>query len=164
MTEPVFKAPLPPQEGGFTAPSTPTPTPGPEEHKEATDQNIKEKILPYLWYVLGGSFAVGLIFGMMMSGDSSSAPSPQQRCRLTAVQNPDIKGRFDLCGRAPATEPCIMYIMNKYHEDRKAEDFFDEVRKLTERSRQLISMENPTYSQTLIPPGAFVEIKVPSLR
>ena len=168
MTEPIFKAPLPPQNGDYVPPhepeqeakesqteTTPEPT-GPED--------VKQKILPYLWYVLGGVFAVGLIFGLMMSGDSSSSGAAQQPCPVHIVSNPDIQGRFALCGRISRAEPCILYMMNTSQYDKSVEDFYSEVQRLTERSIQLISIENPVYSKYRIPPGAFARIKVPSLR
>ena len=159
MTEPVFKAPLPPQGNGFT----PSSSPEPEEKKEpVTPEDIKQKFLPYLWYILGGTFAVGLIFGVMISG-GESAPPPQ-RCRLVHIENPDIKGGFRLCGTVPPTEPCEIYMMNTTQYDKKVEDFFPEVTRLTERPGHLISLENPMYSKYLIKPGTFARIKVPSYR
>ena len=45
MTEPIFKAPLPPENGGFT-----TPPQNKEDEKKANSlQDIKQKISSYLW-------------------------------------------------------------------------------------------------------------------
>ena len=96
MTEPIFKAPLPP-EGSFTTPVNNT-----QEQQQTTPPSpkkggdIKQKVLPYLWYVLGGTFAIGLIFGLMMGGGEAAPQSVE--CPLKHVRNPDIQSRVPLCG------------------------------------------------------------------
>ena len=164
MTEPIFKAPLPPSGSEFTPqqPKEPEQRPEPHPSQSSAQEDLKQRILPYLWYVLGGAFAVGLIFGLMMSGGSSEPP--QLECPLRHVRNPDIQGKFPLCGRVSRAEPCILYVMNTTQYDKSVEDFYAEVQRQTERSIQLISIENPVYSKYLIPPGAFAQIKIPSLR
>ena len=173
MTEPIFKAPLPPQSSEPTPQPIPQPAVEPEETKEmpaetpvvepSAPEDVKQKILPYLWYVLGGAFAIGLVLGMMMSGGGDSGPA-QESCPVRIIRNPDIQGRFPLCGRTSRAEPCVLYMMNTAQYDKSAEDFYSEVQRLTERAVQLISIENPVYSTYRIPPGAFAVIKVPSLR
>ena len=155
MTEPIFKAPLPPEGNGFTPPSVPEP----KEQPEHSGEDVKQKILPYLWYILGGTFVLGLIFGLMMG--SGEAPSTAPSCPFKYVRNPDIQGDFPLCGRVSRSEPCILYIMNTRQYDRSVEDFYGDVQRLTERSFQALSFENTVYSKLLIPPGAFAQIKVP---
>ena len=165
MTEPIFKAPLPPSGNGFTPNQSKEPEKQestPAQTSSSPAEDVKQKILPYLWYVLGGTFAVGLIFGVMMAG-GDSAP-PVQECPLRHVRNPDIQGNFPLCGRVSRAEPCILYMMNTTQYDKSVEDFYLDVQRQTERSIQLISIENPVYSKYLIPPGAFAQIKIPSLR
>ena len=90
----------------------------------------------------------------------------QASCPVRIVSNPDIpaEARFPLCGRTSRVEPCILYMMNTSQYDKSVEDFYTDVQRLTERSVQLISIENPVYSKYLVPPGAFARIKVPSLR
>ena len=164
MTEPIFKAPLPPQENGFTPPSSAELENNKQEQQESAPEDIKQKVLPYLWYVLGGTFVIGLIFGLRMtSGESETVREP---CPVRIVANPDIpkETRFPLCGRTSRVEPCEFYIMNTSQYDKSVEDFYTDVQRLTERSVQLISIENPAYSKLLVPPGAFARIKVPSLR
>ena len=79
MTEPIFKAPLPPSGSGFTPPPQKEPDSQPElqPSQSSAQEDLKQRILPYLWYVLGGAFAVGLIFGLMMftSPFGNSAPT-----------------------------------------------------------------------------------------
>ena len=165
MTEPIFKAPLPPEGSGFTPP------PLKEEGKKTEDvskeseqvpQDVKQKLLPYIWYILGGTFFVGLIFGILMGGGETVQEAPT--CVLRQVSNPDIRERFPLCGRTSKSEACILYIMNTTRYDMTAEDFFQRAEQLTERNRRVISLENPMYSKLRIPPGYFAEIKIPSLR
>ena len=168
MTEPIFKAPLPPEGNGFNAPSSPQKNG--EEVEEASPQKTgkealqeaKQKIITYLWYVLGGTVLVGLIFGLLMGGGEAPAPAPE--CLLKHIRNSDIQGRFKPCGTISKSEACIFYIMNTTIYEKKAEDFFDEAHRLMERTRYSISLENPTYSKRIIPPGYFAQIKVPSLR
>lgn len=161
MTEPIFKAPLPSENNGFTPP------PPPEKSEDVPSaepaQDIKQKILPYLWYVLGGAFFIGFLMGIMMSGGEDST-QPVQDCPLKFVRNPDIQKSFPLCGRTSKTNECVLFIMNTTRYDAYAEDFFEKAGQLTERSRYLISTDNPTYSKLNIPPGYFAQIKIPSLR
>ena len=158
MTEPIFKAPLPPKEGGFTPP----PPSVDKQPIAKQSQDLKQKILPYLWYVLGGTFAVGLIFGAMMSGGDSAPTAPE--CPLKYVRNPDIQKAYPLCGRTSKTNECLLFIMNTTRYDAFAEDFYETAAQLTERNRYLISTDNPTYSKLNIPPGSFAQIKIPALR
>ncbi len=162
MTEPIFKAPLPPQGNGFTSPQPQEPKKEQEEQNQNVPQDLKQKILPYLWYVLGGCFFLGLIFGIMMSGGDSAPPA--QECPLKYVRNPDIQKAYPLCGRTSNTNECVLFIMNTSRYDAYAEDFFQRAADLTERSRILISTDNPTYSKLNIPPGYFAQIKIPSTR
>ena len=157
MTEPIFKAPLPPQNSGFTPPPV-----NKEGGQKLNLQDIKQKISTYLWYVLGGTFLIGLIFGIAMSGGE---PAPvATECRLRRVPNPDIQEQFPLCGLTASTEPCILYIMNSTRYEKYAEDDFETAQSLTGRPKMNISVENPVYSKLRIPPGYFSEIKIPSLR
>ena len=160
MTEPIFKAPLPPENNGFTPP----PSKKEEEQKvNATSlQDIKQKISSYLWYVLGGTFLIGLILGIALSGGESVPVVPE--CPLRRIENPDIQGRFPLCGLTAQTEPCILYIMNTDRYEHYSEDYFKEAARLTGRSDVNISVENAVYSKLRIPSGYFAEIKIPSLR
>ena len=161
MTEPIFKAPLPTSGNGLTPPPVKE-TEQQSDKSASSSGDVKQRILPYLWYVLGGAFVVGLILGVMMaSGDS--VPTTTE-CSLHHIKNPDIQGRFPLCGRTAKSEPCILYIMNATRYDKQAEDFFKDAERLTERAYYSISIENPIYSKLNIPPGYFAEIKIPSLR
>ena len=167
MTEPIFKAPLPPEGNGFNIPPKKEETEKTEEvpvkktGKEKLEE-IKQKISLYLWYVLGGTFFVGLIFGLLMGGGETVQQAPT--CALRQVPNPDIRRRFPLCGRTSKSEACILYIMNTTPYDATVEDFFTRAEQLTERNKRTISLENPMYSKLRIPPGYFAEIKIPSLR
>ena len=158
---------VPPQKNEFTPHSSGEPENNDQgQQAPSSGEDIKQKILPYLWYVVGGTFVIGLIFGMMMAGGGESQPDSRPGCSLNIVTNPDIPegARFPLCGRTSRAEPCVLYIMNTFQYDKSVEDFYADVQRLTERPVQLISIENPVYSKLLIPPGAFARIKVPSLR
>ena len=159
MTEPIFKAPLPP-EGSFATPVNKSQEQPPQNPEKGED--IKQKILPYLWYILGGVFVFGLLFGVMMGG-GDDAPQAVE-CRLKHVRNPDIQSKVSLCGNVPKTDPCVLYIMNNTRYEKRAEDYFQDASVLTERSVYVISIENPVYSKLIIPPGRFAEIKIPSIR
>lgn len=161
MTEPIFKAPLPQGEGEFVPPP-PVQEKKPEPPASATD--VKQKLLPYLWYVLGGAFVIGLILGIMMASGGEAAPEAP-KCLLAHVPNPDIGNeRFPFCGRTATAEPCILYIMNHTRYDKQAEDFFEEAQRLTGRTKYMISIENQVYSKLTIHPGYFAQIKIPSQR
>ena len=162
MTEPIFKAPLPPEGSGFSVPPLGTQPENPNESGGGNSEDVKHKILPYLWYVLGGTFVIGLILGLMMAGGDSAPVAPT--CPLRHIRNSDIQGHFRLCGQVSRTEPCVLYIMNTTQYEKAVEDFYPEAQRLTERSIQLISIENPVYSKLRVPPGLFAEIKIPSLR
>ena len=160
MTEPIFKAPLPPENSGFTPPSSQKD--GEQKVNATSLQDIKQKISAYLWYVLGGAFLVGLILGISMAGGESTPVAPE--CLLRRTRNPDIQERFPLCGLTSQTEPCILYIMNSTRYEKYAEDYFEEAQRLTGRSIPNISVENAVYAKVPIYPGWFAEIKIPSLR
>ena len=162
MTEPIFKAPLPPSDNGLTPPPIKEPEQQQPSKTTLSSADLKQKVLPYLWYVLGGVFVVGLILGVMMAGGDSAPVTAE--CPLRYVKNPDIQGGFPPCGRTAKSEPCILYIMNATRYDQQAQDFFKEAERLTERAYYSISIENPIYSKLNIPPGYFAEIKIPSLR
>ncbi|MGN0919961.1 MAG: hypothetical protein ACI4OR_04325 [Alphaproteobacteria bacterium] len=159
MTEPIFKAPLPPSGSGFTPPQPKEPE---EQASAPAPEDPKQKILPYLWYVLGGTFAMGLLLGVIMVGGESAPPQPE--CPFQYVRNPDIQGRFPLCGRVSRSEACILYMMNITPYDKSVEDFYPDVLRQTERPINSISIENPVYSKYVIPSGAFAQIKIPSRR
>ena len=126
MAEQIFKAPLPPEGTGFTPPSPPAAEPEPPQKAPEKLSDIKEKIVPYLWYVLGGTFFVGLIFGMMMTSGGETAPVTPT-CKLQRLKNPDIqKNDIPLCGRTVKTEPCILYIMNTTPRDKLVKDSFED--------------------------------------
>ena len=125
MTEPIFKAPLPPKEGGFTPP----PPSVDKQPIAKQSQDLKQKILPYLWYVLGGTFSIGLIFGAMMSGGDSAPAAPE--CPLKYVRNPDVQKAYPLCGRTSKTNECLLFIMNTTRYDAFAEDFYETAAQLT---------------------------------
>ena len=158
MTEPMFKAPLPPQGNGFTPP--PAQEQNTEQKAAGKPQDIKQKLLPYLWYVLGGTFFVGLILGISVSGGGETA-QPAPRCPVNIVKNPDIQKSFPLCGQTSKTNECVLFIMNTTRYDAYARDFFPDAERLTERQRILISTDNPIYSNRIIPPGWFAQIKIP---
>ena len=159
MTEPIFKAPLPPSGGESVPPAKD------EDDKQKTplsNQDVKQKILPYLWYILGGVFLFGIILGVAMGGGEEAPQVPE--CRLKYKANPDIQEKLNLCGVAGPSDPCVLYIMNETRYEKKVEDFFKKAEALTERSDFAIKFENTTYSKLRIPPGYFAEIKIPSLR
>lgn len=115
--------------------------------------------------ILGGILVVGMILGGMFFGGSSSGNAPQNAAAaLGVISNPDIKEHLRRCGQVDKGEACILYIMNHNRYDKIAEDFFDEAVKLMEVQRYSISMVNPKYAKTRIPPGYFVQLKIPNVR
>lgn len=106
---------------------------------------------------------VGMLFGSVLFGGSSSAP--QQTSGLQGVvANRDITTRLPRCGRTDVGQACVLYIMNHTRYDKLAEEFFNEAVRLTEVQKYSISMVNPKYAKTRIPPGHFAEIKIPNIR
>lgn len=115
--------------------------------------------------ILGGILVVGMILGGMFFGGSSSGGAPQNAAAaLGVISNPDIKEHLRRCGQVDKGEACILYIMNHNRYDKIAEDFFDEAVKLMEVQRYSVSMVNPKYAKTRIPPGYFVQLKIPNVR
>ena len=164
MVEPIFKAPLPPTETDAHLTSMPDAQPQVAE-ESPKNVDLKQKILPYLWYVFGGTFFVGLLFGLMMSGDSEvQVPAENMNCSLPIIKNPDIRTRMPLCGTTDRTKGCVLYLMNTFTYDKLAKDFFNDAADKTERSRYTIEIENPVYSNTSIYPGHFAQIKIPAMQ
>ncbi|MBQ6854561.1 MAG: hypothetical protein IJO11_03865 [Alphaproteobacteria bacterium] len=106
---------------------------------------------------------IGMMFGSLLFGGGSS-PQPQRQGLQGVVRNQDMTTPLRRCGMIDRGEACVLYIMNSTRYDKVAEDFFDEAVKLTEIQKYSISMVNPKYSKTRIPPGYFAEIKIPKIR
>lgn len=117
----------------------------------------------FMLIILGGVLLFGVILGNALFGGKSAA-SPQQQGLGGVVVNKDISAPLERCGRTDKTAPCVMYIMNASRYDQKAENFFDDIVRLLERSKYAIAIENPQYAQSKIPPGHFAQIKVPVIR
>ena len=157
MVEPIFKAPLPPSGNIISTPTEKQPEEPQQPEKGAEQTDIKQKILPYLWYVLGGTFFLGLIFGAMMSGGEEVCTTTS---RLYSVTNPDIHNTLPLCGQTDQSKECVLYLMNKSTTDAQARDFFEEAAKQMIRRKEIVGLDNALYANTLIPPGYFAEIKI----
>lgn len=135
-----------------------------KESNFATDLGLPTSILQtkVMSGIFCGILILGMILGSIFFGGSSS---PVQNSGLQGViKNPDITTRMRRCGMTDNTSACILYIVNHTRYDRLAESFFDEAVKLTGRQKYLVSIENPQYAKTKIPPGYFVEIKIPALK
>ena len=104
----------------------------------------------------------GFSFGKLFRADSAEQKEPPQRLQ-GSIANPDVKGE-KRCGVAAPSEPCVLYIMNHFSYDKMAQDFFDTAVTLTKRPSYLIKVENIHYVTYRIPPGYFVEIKIPALQ
>lgn len=143
-------------------------------HQATPQQNIQASangIPPFLTTVkglaiaLGGAVILGLLFGLMMGGGSSSAPKTQcSGFEKLVVRNKDITNRMPLCGRIDKGGACLLYIMNTSRYDETAEKFFQKAAELTGMQKYSIQMVNPQYAKTRIPPGHFVEIKIPPMK
>lgn len=118
-----------------------------------------------VYAILAGILVLGMILGNMMFGGSSSGGSQKNAAAaLGVITNPDIKEHLRRCGQVDKGEACILYIMNHTRYDKIAEDFFDTAVKLMEVQRYSVSMVNPKYAKTRIPPGYFVQLKIPNVR
>lgn len=157
----VPRAPLP----VFTPESAAGPAPAAAVRTIAADWGLPPKVLEtkFMLIVLGGILLFGMILGNALFG-GKSAPSGQQQGLAGVIANRDISAPLERCGRTDRTAPCVMYIMNSSRYDQKAENFFDDVVRLLERSKYAIAIENPQYAQSKIPPGHFAMIKVPAIR
>ena len=135
------------------------------ERNFATDLGLPSSILQtkVMSGIFGGILILGMILGGIFFGGSSSAPV-QNSGLQGIIKNPDITTRMRRCGTTDNTSACILYIVNHTRYDRLAESFFDDAVKLTGRQKYLISIENPQYAKMKIPPGYFVEVKIPALK
>ena len=79
------------------------------------------------------------------------------------IRNTDITEKLSVCKNENKDETCILYIKNTTQYDALAGDYFGKASELTGRNRYLISTVNPVYSGSLIPPGKFAQIKIPSI-
>ena len=114
-----------------------------------------------LAFVLMGAIIFGILLGAIMFGGSSK---PVQTGLQNVVRNQDIRQKLPLCGRVVKGQACVLYIMNATRYDQLAENFFNDALRLTEVPEQKIKWANPKYAKHRIPPGAFAEIFIPSLR
>lgn len=129
-------------------------------------QQVRGKIQTYLWYVLGGCFLLGLMFGCSMGGGSSQ-PVQQKVSGMERfiVRNSDIPPKVRRCGVVNiSTEACRYYVLNSNTYDRKAEDFFKLVQDQVKKDEYYIRQVNPIYAQQPIHPGYFAEILVPATK
>ena len=109
-------------------------------------------------------FVVGLLMGWAFFGGSSKPSAPVVKGLQGVVSNPDIKEKLQRCGMVSPSSPCVLYVMNNYHYDKIAKDFFEMAVTLTQRPDFLIQSENVRYGTVRIPPGYFAEIKIPMKR
>lgn len=114
-----------------------------------------------LAFILMGAIIFGILLGALMFGGSSQ---PVKAGLQNVVRNQDIRQKLPLCGRVVKGQACVLYIMNATRYDQLAENFFNDALKLTEVPEQRIKWANPKYAKHRIPPGAFAEIFIPSLR
>ncbi len=129
--------------------------------------DLKEKMINYFWYSFAGLFFVGAFFGCVMSGSEQPTQQQQPKSGLSArvIRNAENKGRLAICGSSTIqTQGCIFYILNAKGYDCVAEDFFRDIAKETQRPEFIIRRANVTYAKTIIKPGYFAEIIVPSLQ
>ncbi len=181
MTE--FKAPPLPKAPAFQ----PTPAPGiqpqpvlqPEQQSTqntgiptglfddnfAADFNLPPSILktkPFL-VMLGVILVFGMVLGAGLFG-SSGTPKQQNTGLQGVVVNQDITRKLPRCGLIDRGQACVLYIVNHTRYDKKAREFFDEAVRLTEVQKYSISIANPKYAETRIPPGHFAQIQIPNVR
>ena len=120
-----------------------------------------------MWVVTGLMFVLGLIFGAILFGGSSSAPAPIIKGLQGVVANPDISPELELkrCGQErEASKACVLYVMNYATYDKLARDFFETAVVATGRSSMLIGVDNVRYAGVKIPPGYFAQIKIPAYK
>ena len=192
MTEPMIKAPLPPDmnESNFKTEAVQVQPPAPESSQPVADTPLeqpseqtgepawkknlkdlqekaatfKEKAIPRFWYVIGGVFLIGFIFGSILSGgDSGSAPTTPS-AKLPVIANEDIHQPLKPCGVANNREYCFLYLMNNYPSEKRVDDFIQRAYEITGRHPYEIRPENPIYVQTRIPPGYLMKIIIPPLK
>ncbi len=106
----------------------------------------------------------GMIFGSIFFGGDDSSPKQSGGLNSLVVRNEEIKTKLPLCGRTDPGQACVLYLMNTTRYDKIAENFFDDVAKLTELQNMHIAHTNMRYAKKRIPPGAFAQIKVPNVR
>ena len=177
MTEQHFQTPpVPPHAPSFDAskPMTARPDLSGVSHGGVTDlppDNFAAalKLSPNIYrtkvmaLVLGGTVILGMILGALFFGGSSTSQKQAPQGLTGVVPNPDWRG-LPRCGMVSETAPCAVYLVNHTRNDHYAEYFFDEAVKLTNRQKYLITIENPHYAKTRIPPGYIAQIRIPALR
>lgn len=108
------------------------------------------------------TFVLGIVMGCVMFGGAESvtqAPTGLQGVIGNSDIRPDQK--LKRCGQAEASSACVLYVMNYYTYEKSAADFFELAASLTGRSISSIRTDNVRYASMKIPPGYFVQIKVP---
>ena len=180
MTDPVFKAPLPPEmkvtqtpDGSAVNTQNMTDVPSEASVELAPENNsgqpvwkqnlnnLKDKAIPYFWYVLGGTFFVGLLMGGIFGGSDSEPVQQPRPSKFRSIPNEDIKQPLKPCGVAENKEYCVLYLVNFHSQERKVADFFSLANQMTARPMFEITPENASYANVLIPPGYLMEIKIP---
>ncbi len=137
---------------------------GKYDNNFAADFNLPPSVLTSksIGIMLLVTCVIGLFLGSVFFGGGS------EQTRTVGLQgvvaNPDITTNIPRCGRVDKGQACILYIVNHTRYDKIVEDFFDEAVRLTEVAKYSISMVNPKYAKTRIPPGYFAQIKIPDVR
>ena len=186
MTEPIIKAPLPPNmnediktenirsqtqtiDNSSSVSEKAAVGAEPAWKKNLADlqekaAEFKEKAIPYFWYVMGGIFFIGFILGIILSGGDSGQTTTTTQSRLPVIANDDIRQPLKPCGVANNREYCFLYLMNNYPGEKQVADFIQRAYEITGRHTYEIKPENPTYVQTRIPPGYLMKIIIPPLK
>ncbi len=137
---------------------------GQYDNNFAADFNLPPSVLTSksIGIMLLVTCIIGLFLGSVFFGGSSEQTKTVGLQGVVA--NPDITTNIPRCGRVDKGQACILYIVNHTRYDKIVEDFFDEAVRLTEVAKYSISMVNPKYAKTRIPPGYFAQIKIPNVR
>lgn len=105
------------------------------------------------------AFLVGFIFGKIIGGEQEIVYNGLQ----DVIVNAEVPQGRPRCGKAPAGQGCVLYIMNPQRQDLSARDFYDLAAQLTGRQRFVVETGNMRYSNTKIRPGEIAQFNIPPL-
>ncbi len=105
------------------------------------------------------AFVIGFAVARMFGGEQKIVHSGLQE----VVLNGEVPQGRARCGKAPAGQGCVLYIMNPQRQELSARDFYDLAAQLTGRQRFVIETGNMRYSNTKIRPGEIAQFNIPPL-
>lgn len=105
------------------------------------------------------AFLIGFMFAKLIGGEQEVVYNGLQ----DVIINAEVPQGRPRCGKAPAGQGCVLYLMNPQRQDLNASDFYDLAAQLTGRQLFVIQTGNMRYSNTKIRPGEIAQFNIPPL-